>query len=489
MRRSAPFFAIVLVPAIAQIACFVVALFLRARYAMDLEWLEGAQLYEAFRFAHGMPVYGPPAQGFVPSPYPPLFHLVAGAVGACFGFDYWNGRVVSDVSIAVAIAVQAAVVIRAAPSRGLGWMLATMGAAGVAASYRPLEASMDLARVDMMGFALAALAACVAARARPPCACRSVTLGLLLCAAVYTKQTNVFYAAWIVGYLAWRRDVRGAAVASAVALGTAAAALALLQRSTGGWFWTWMTVMKHHSLVPAKCAVAVLVVVPSAIALSRVLVAFRRRGWLSDATRFWCGMLAASVPACVGPMLTGGGWVNNLIGLALLAILVALLLVCDALRGMSASTAHRTTATRWILATMSALLLGALYDPMTNVPDPARARDVEALHAKVRTLDGDVLVPMYPFIAPRDGKSTPQISLVAYLDTVGPGRPNADAAESIRSKHAKWVLLFGHAQEEGVPEWLGPTYVDERLDLRVQALKETTGDSMTLLEREDPLER
>ena len=190
-------------------------------------------------------------------------------------------------------------------------------------------------------------------------------------------------------------------------------------------------------------------------------------------------MLAASVPACVGPMLSGGGWVNNLIGLAMLGLLVALLLVCDALRNMPAA------AERWVTAVFSALLLGALYDPTTNVPDAARTRDVEALHATVRSLDGDVLAPMYPFVALRDGKTTPQMSLVAYDDTAHPGDVNADPAEAIRSRQAKWVILFGHAQEEAIPGWLGARYVGQAVDLHVQALKETTGKGLTLYRKID----
>jgi hypothetical protein len=62
-RTRALFFAVALVPALAQLVCFIYALTLRARYPMDLEWLEGTQLCEAYRFARGLPVYGPPAQG------------------------------------------------------------------------------------------------------------------------------------------------------------------------------------------------------------------------------------------------------------------------------------------------------------------------------------------------------------------------------------------------------------------------------------------
>ena len=484
VRPRTLFVAVALVPAIAQLVCFVFALARRLGYPMDLEWLEGPQLYEAFRFAHGLPVYGPPSQGFVPCPYPPGYHLVVAALGRGFGFDYWNGRLVSDVSIAVVVALIAAAVLRAAPSRRLGVVLAVMGAAGVAASYRPLEASLDLARVDMMGFAVVLVAARVARR-RPLRGPRAVLLGVLLCAAVYTKQTNLCYVAWLLGFVAWR-DRRGAALAGTVALALAVAALVALQRATGGWFWTWMMTMRTHGVVPEKCVVAGVLVVAGTAAVGSILAAFRRRGWLGEATPFWCGMLAASIPACVGPMLTGGGWINNLIGLTMLALLVALLLVCDALAHLPAHLPAPATAERWILATGSALLLGALYDPMANVPDATRRHDAEALHATIRALDGAVLAPMYPFVPVRDGKTTPQMSLVAYADTKHVGGPNADDAESIRSKDPTWVVLFGHAQEDPIPGWLGPRYVSEPVDLRVQALKETTGRSVTLLRRTLP---
>jgi hypothetical protein len=124
---------------------------------------------------------------------------------------------------------------------------------------------------------------------------------------------------------------------------------------------------------------------------------------------------------------------------------------------------------------------------MINVPDSAQLRDVEAMHATVRSLDGDVLAPMYPFVAARDGKGTPQISLVAYGDTVGPGRLNADAAEAVRSKRARWILLFGHPQEDDLPGWLGSGYAGEATELRVQALKEPTGRSLRLLHAVEPL--
>lgn len=475
-RWSSVYFAVALVPAIAQIVCFVIALALRFRYPMDLEWLEGPQLYEAFRIARGLPVFGPPSQGFVPCPYPPLYHLVVCLLGRGFGFDYWNGRLVSDVSIAVVVGLQSAAVVKAAPTRAMGAVLAVLGAAGVAAAYRPLEASMDLARVDMMGFAAIAAAAWLAQR-RPLGGARAAALGVAMCAAVYTKQSNVFYVAWIIAYVAWR-DRPGALVSATVAAALALPPFILLQRATGGWFWTWMTIMRHHAWIPAKCAVAGPATAFGAAVVACVVWAFHRRRWLREPTIFWCGMLGASLPACVAPTLTWGGWVNNLIGLAMILLLLSLLLVCDALCAM----ADGEGPGRWVVTVASALLLGALYNPILHVPDAAHWRDVAELHRLVRSLRGDVLVPMYPFVAVRDGKATAQVSLLSYFDSNGKGGLELDLPGAIRDKHPRWVLLVGHELEEDVPGWLGPGYAEHVVDLRVQALKETTGRELTVLE-------
>ena len=336
---------------------------------------------------------------------------------------------------------------------------------------------MDLARVDTLGIALVVVAARLAGREAPLGWGRGAGLGFLLCAAIYTKQTNVVYAVWILVFAA-RRSSGGALWAAAVAVSLSIAALVLLQRASHGWFWTWVTSMRHQGVVPGRCLMAAMVVVPSALAFGVAYVALDRRGWLRDATRLWCGMLGAAVPASMG-WLNPGGWINNLIGLVLIALLAVMLLTCDALHGI------RTEASvLWATATLSAFLAGAIYDPSTNVPNEQARRDAEDLHAMVRSLDDDVLVPMYPFVAARDGKTSAQLSLVEYLCTIGPGRINADAASAIREKHPKWVLLFGHpAQERDIPAWLGSRYMAEPLDLHVQALKQMTGGRMTLLRR------
>ena len=96
---------VLLAPAAWQIAALVWIFASRITYPMDIEWMEGGALLHAHRFLRGEPVYGPPSQGFIPYPYPPLHFVTIAAVGKVFGLDYWTGRAVSIFFFALACAV------------------------------------------------------------------------------------------------------------------------------------------------------------------------------------------------------------------------------------------------------------------------------------------------------------------------------------------------------------------------------------------------
>src|SRR5437016_5149547 len=69
---------------------------LRFTFPMDLEWLEGHSLEEAWRAFHpGEPLYGDPAVGHQTQIYPPLYFIVVGAIGRVIGLDFWTGRAIS----------------------------------------------------------------------------------------------------------------------------------------------------------------------------------------------------------------------------------------------------------------------------------------------------------------------------------------------------------------------------------------------------------
>src|SRR4051794_35255251 len=96
---------VVLLPVLWHVAVLARIFALRLTYPMDAEWMEGGELYHAWRWLHGLSVYGAPSQGFVPYGYPPFHFVVLAGVGRIFGLDCPVGRAVSILVFLLACAV------------------------------------------------------------------------------------------------------------------------------------------------------------------------------------------------------------------------------------------------------------------------------------------------------------------------------------------------------------------------------------------------
>src|SRR3954468_19663729 len=78
-RFERPVLAFVLLALGGFALAYVVVALLRAVYPYDLDFLEDDVLVEAWRFAHGLPVFMPPNADFVPHAYAPLYMLLSAA--------------------------------------------------------------------------------------------------------------------------------------------------------------------------------------------------------------------------------------------------------------------------------------------------------------------------------------------------------------------------------------------------------------------------
>ncbi len=248
--------------------------------------------------------------------------------------------------------------------------------------------------------------------------------------------------------------------------------------------------MSHHPFMVWKWkpgATFALAASPLLVATPVLAGVLLWRGALRDETQLWLGMLVMAVPACLIPYLADGGWVNNLIAVAVLGWFVPLLLALDLLRLLQTRPAVASWMALGASAGLALLLWHGAHDPTQFVPGAERTRQAEEMHALVRSLDGDVLLPMYPFVVPRDGKTTPQPAIIPYLDAVNRGGVQVDIAQTMRDVHARWVILCGHDLEDGLmTRWLTPDYVvDRQVPLHVQAFLDETGHSMTVLRRVD----
>ncbi len=475
---------VALTPALWHIASLAHVLVLRVGFPLDLEWLESGQIYQVYRVLHGLPLYTRP-DVFVPYPYPPGYFIAVASLGAVTRLDFWTARAVSDVCLVGVLVIQA-FELRRLGLRWYGAALAVLVTAGVAASYPLVGGSFDLARADTMNVALAALAATLVSEHVMSTA-RVVGISAVLTAAVYTKQTNVFFAAWIVLYVIARQRRAGLMIA-AVTFTLCAALLSWLEWSTQGWFVRWIFSMRNHVIVwehltegihVAREGAPFIVIIPVVAGG----VAFVRR--LRARTVLWLGLAVAAVPAAFLPMIEEGGWVNSMTPLLVFSWIAAALLVGDIDRGLG-RTRSAVGVRAFVLAGAWWHLHQAEWSPGSFVPSAQRWADAEALHAFVRALPGDVAMPTYPFVPVRDGKSTAQMSLIACFDASQRGRGIVcDHHDAILATGAEWVL-FGNLSYELRNDTLqGYTLVRE-VDLDFAILTEHSGEGPKRLWHRNP---
>jgi 4-amino-4-deoxy-L-arabinose transferase-like glycosyltransferase len=203
-------------------------------FPYPLNYGEGPLLDQAVRLAQFQNIYrgdltGPP---YVVSNYPPLFPLAQAPFVWLFGPAFWYGRLISLLSVA-AVALFVGLTLHALTRDRLA---ATAGALIFPAMPYVVRWS-SLARVDLMGLALSWAGLYVVVR-WPHRRWSVVVAGLLLVAAVYTRQTYALAAplaafVWLVAQGQKRRALQLAGFAGGAAL-VLFAALNVLTR--GGFF-------------------------------------------------------------------------------------------------------------------------------------------------------------------------------------------------------------------------------------------------------------
>ncbi len=211
----------------------------RATYPLELEWLEGGMLVHALRIRQGAGIYVEPSREFVPFLYTPLYPWLLAQLGRVFGIDFWLGRTISIVSVAVICVLSARAVIR---ERWEHLELALFAAAAPLAAFVFTSRWLDLARADslMLALYLGGLMALLVAL-RHDSIVRAVLAGAFVSLAFWTKQTAVVLILasglaalpMTVHARAWRSLAAYVGSVAMLCLG----GLMLGQRLTQGWLW------------------------------------------------------------------------------------------------------------------------------------------------------------------------------------------------------------------------------------------------------------
>jgi hypothetical protein len=231
-------------PAIWQLGLLATTIGGRMTYPYDLEWMEGGMLHHAQRIHDGVGIYVPPSLDFIPYLYTPLYPSLI----ALFGVSYTTGRVISVLSL-IGIAITAVLLITSKRHhhvrRGPAWAGTALGLGLFAAAYPISDGWYDLVRADTLFLMLVTIGIGTLPRW---CEMGTGIAGhaqiaapaLLLTLAFFCKQTGIIYVALggcIVLVLAWRRLAVYVAVAGLFGLG----GTYVLQQTSEGWFWTYVS--------------------------------------------------------------------------------------------------------------------------------------------------------------------------------------------------------------------------------------------------------
>jgi hypothetical protein len=415
---------------------------------MDIEWLEGSLLYQAFRFAHGLPVYDSPRLGYFSLAYPPLYFLAVGGFGRIFGIDYTVARSLSIAGFALAC-VSAGWSIARDATPGLRALLVLLICGAMAATFPATGGWYDHVRVDSL--AMGFLGCAVVLVERIDNSWRwSLLAGLMLTAVVFTQHSYMLCICWLIGFSIFRYGRAGRYLA-AVSLTSAVAGLVILLIASRGWFWTWMVQLANHEIRPRRLLLGahlVLADAPYLIILPLLTACAIWRRSLRARSFQWLGLLASSVPLSLLTFAKVGGYLNDLIPMLLTApvSMVAVTLdVADSLRVKYATWGRIATVAMVALFLVTRGFAADRYLPSTD--DWSKAR---LLNDFISSLDGRVLVPSHPFLAVRNGKGDEQLSVMGYWDLRDAGRASPlDIRRYVQQIDPSWLVLANDRRLDG----------------------------------------
>ena len=209
----------------------------RLVYPFEVEWMEGGMLTHAARLLSGHPIYAAPSADFVPFFYTPLYPtLLAWLSPLAGGLSFALGRGVSLFFTLYTLGLLFWIGRREAGPR------AGLIAAGLyAAMYRLTGAFYDVARPDAMFIGLVLSACALVYYDR-------TWRGVLVSAALFvlghfTKQTTSVFVPMVALWLLARNPRHAIGFGTVVAV-LGVGATVLYDRSTDGWFWTY--IFKGH---------------------------------------------------------------------------------------------------------------------------------------------------------------------------------------------------------------------------------------------------
>ncbi len=469
----ASFWAVLAAPGVWQVGLLIWAVAARFPYPYDLEWMEGGVLHGAARIASGDGIYGPPSVDYISFLYTPLYPGFLALLGSIFGLSYQLGRAVSIASL-LGLGVLAVVNATAwsPKQRGAAVAGALLGLGLFSAAYPFMEGWYDLVRADTLFLFIATGGLVALSRwARAEQGFRGhrlvATAGVILGLSFFAKQTGVLYALAggpIILAMNWRRAPTYVAAVGLTGLGGAA----LLQRTTGGWFWVYAFKIhqahdwnkdrfwKSFSLILLHFRWATAIIVVGLCVVLATAIVRRRVPGPAKALLLWAYVYAVST--LVGAI----GWGTEFAhynaympaflhgamaaGLAVPAVLACgeLLLSGErelpyAVRDRNRALAHLATAA--VAIGLGVQLYSARWNPRPFIPTARDRAAGDELIATIRALPGHVWVPSHPWYAHLAGKPMYVHRMGVKDVTARKPRPVMGLEEALRGREFSAIVF------------------------------------------------
>ena len=429
-------------PAVLRIVLFAISLWFtcavlyitlaRIAYPFDLEWMEGGSLVQLLRLLDGKPLYVAPGLEYIPYIYPPFYYYLSAVLAKMTAVSWFLPLRLVSLGASAGIALLIYKVVRS-QTHSAYWAFIASGF--FAATFQIGGAWFDIARVDMLFVFLLMAATFFLEKDTWPA---SLLAGLLFTCAFFTKQTAIFGLSCILAYVFIFRNRRVAILAGLVFLTSASAWVYFENIRSDGWFWYYVfTLPGLHSLPALGLAYLgqpLIILVPVSIAsgvgfvrfFSSPLLALKDRGslWLV----FSLIMLVSSITASLNP----GSYNNNYIPFyAAISILFGSRLP-ELLEQFAIRRQSLRQALLYILCI--AQFVALFYSPLAQVPTSADLQAGQALVARLKAVEGDVLIPNHNTLAILAGKR-PYAHLIALQEIRGNfGRQETDGWNLLNSE-------------------------------------------------------
>jgi hypothetical protein len=460
-----------------MIAAWFVALLLwvfarRFVFPYDLEWMEGGMLTHALRLADGQPIYAPPSVDFIPFLYTPGYPWLVFALGKIFGIGYKLGRVLSLIGFFAVVVLGYVYARREGGSRAA----AVCAMAIIFGAWVPTGTFYDIARPDSLFMGLVTAALLIGWWLRRSAA-GGVVAGLLMVAAFFVKQTTAPFMLAL-GLALLLAVPRTALLYGATLAVVGLPSLWLANHASGGWFWTYTSILhRKHDFFPARAFLGTpgrlaLVLGPSILLVPWALARRRTPGLVYATFIALAGIGAACVsfgtqwaftnafmPGVMLPAIAIGVAAGRLLDdskdapprLRPAAVYLLLALSILTSPGGLLPVAGRMLPESW---QVDALKKPTGYDPRLFLPTERDRIAGDALIAKLRATDGEVLIPFHPFYAHLAGKRVYLHRMgVADVGRGGLGMPRG-LAEAI-ADHKFALVVTDACSSCRLEEWPG----------------------------------